>query len=73
MEPEGSLPSSQEAATSPYPELDTYSPHPSNPSLLTSILILFFHRRLGSPTHATCSVHLILPSSITLVKKLLNT
>jgi hypothetical protein len=31
MEPEGSLPCSQEAATSPYTEIDEPSPH--NPTL----------------------------------------
>jgi len=31
MEPEGSLPCSQESANGPYPEPDESSPHPSTP------------------------------------------
>jgi hypothetical protein len=30
MEPEGSLPCSQEPATDPYPESDESNPHPPN-------------------------------------------
>jgi len=32
MEPEGSLPCSQQLSTGPYPETDVWSPHFSNPT-----------------------------------------
>jgi hypothetical protein len=49
MEPEGSLPCSQEPATGHYPELHASSPHLSILFLLKSILILSSHLRLGLP------------------------
>ena len=48
MEPEGSLPHSQVPATSPYPEPARSSPYPH--TSWRSILILFFHLRLGLPS-----------------------
>jgi hypothetical protein len=46
MEPEGSLPCSQELATGPYPKPDQSSPyHP-----VLSILILCTHLRIGLPS-----------------------
>jgi hypothetical protein len=49
MEPESSLPHSQEPATCPYPEPAQHSlcPHPTS---WTYILILSFHLRLGLPS-----------------------
>jgi len=47
MEPEGSLPCSQQRATGPYPEPGEYGPH--FPTLSRSILILISHLRLGFP------------------------
>jgi hypothetical protein len=48
MEPEGSLPPSQEPSTGPYPEPDgSNSPHPIP---LRLILILSTHLRLGLPS-----------------------
>jgi hypothetical protein len=41
MEPEGSLPCSQQPATGPYPKPDASSPHPS--------FLISFHLRLGLP------------------------
>ena len=46
MEPEGSLPHSQQPVTCPYPELDLTSPCP-HPTSHRPILILFSHLRLG--------------------------
>jgi hypothetical protein len=50
MEPEGSLPCSQETSTGLYPEPDQSNPYPSHPLSLRSILILFTHLRLGLPS-----------------------
>jgi hypothetical protein len=50
MEPEGSLPCSQEPSTGPYPEPDRSSPYHPILSLLRSILILSTHLRLGLPS-----------------------
>jgi hypothetical protein len=49
MEPEGSLPCSQEPSTGPYPELDQ-SAHITQFYLSRCILILFTHLRLGHPS-----------------------
>jgi hypothetical protein len=49
MEPEGSLPCSQELSTGPYPEADRSSPYHPILSPLRSILILSTHLRLGLP------------------------
>jgi hypothetical protein len=49
MEPEGSLPHSQELATSPYPEPAQSSPCP-HPTSGRSVLILSSHLRLGLPS-----------------------
>jgi hypothetical protein len=48
MEPEGSIPCSQEPSTGPYPE--PYQSTPSHPIFLRSILILFTHLRLSIPS-----------------------
>ena len=49
MEPEGSLPHSQEPATCPHPK--PYWPRPSpHPTPRRSILIVSFHLRLGLPS-----------------------
>jgi hypothetical protein len=45
MEPEGSVPCSQDPATGPYPEPDESGPHHD----IVSTLILLFHPRLGLP------------------------
>jgi hypothetical protein len=47
MEPEGSLPYSQEPYTSPYPEPDISSPYHPHPISLRFILILSTQLRLG--------------------------
>jgi hypothetical protein len=49
MEPEGSLPHSQQPANCPYPEQDRTSLSPI-PLLEISILILSSHLRLGPPS-----------------------
>src|SRR5215470_16820915 len=49
MEPESSLPQSQEPATCPYPEPAQFSPCP-HPTSRRSILILSSHLRLGLPS-----------------------
>jgi hypothetical protein len=46
MEPEGSLPCSQEPSSGPYPEADWSSPYNLNLSLYITILMLFTHLRL---------------------------
>jgi hypothetical protein len=48
MEPEGSLPYSQEPSTGPYSEPD--QSNPSHPISLRSILILYTYLRLGLPS-----------------------
>jgi hypothetical protein len=48
MEPEGSLPCSQEPSTGPYPESDRSSPY--HPIFLRSIFILSNHLRLRLPS-----------------------
>jgi hypothetical protein len=49
MEPQVLLQISQEASTDPYAELDESSPH-SNHILVSYILILYTHLRLGPPS-----------------------
>jgi len=49
MEPEGSLPHSQELANCPYPKPEQSSPHPL-PIFWRSILKLASHQRLGIPS-----------------------
>jgi hypothetical protein len=49
MEPEGSVPNSQELSTCPYPKQDQSSPHNATPSL-RFILILSTHICLGLPS-----------------------
>ena len=49
MEPEGSLPHSQQLATCPYPKPDRSSPCP-HPTSLRPILILSSHLRLDLPS-----------------------
>jgi hypothetical protein len=48
MEPEGSLPCSQEPSTGPYPEPD--QSNPAHPISLRSILLLTTRLRLGLPS-----------------------
>jgi hypothetical protein len=50
MEPEGSLPSSQDLSTSTYPEPDQSSPQHSMLSLQRFTLMLSIHLRLGLPS-----------------------
>jgi hypothetical protein len=51
MEPEGSVPCSQEPSTGPYLESDESSSyHPILCLSLTAILMLSFHLRLGLPS-----------------------
>jgi hypothetical protein len=51
MEHKGSLPSSQEPATGPYREPDTFSPHlPTLFKSIRSILMLSSHQRLRPPS-----------------------
>jgi hypothetical protein len=50
MEPESSLPFSQEPSTRPCPEPDRSSPYYPILSLLRSILVLSIHLRLGLPS-----------------------
>jgi hypothetical protein len=50
MEPEGSLPCSQEPSTGPYTEPDQSNPYHTIRSLLRSISLLSTHLRLGLPT-----------------------
>jgi hypothetical protein len=75
MEPEGSLPSSQELSNCTYPELDQSSPQHSRPILKLSIHLCFglpsglfpsgfptnnLYTFFFSPIRATCPAHLIL-------------
>jgi hypothetical protein len=50
MEPEDSIPNSQELSTCSYPEPDQSSTHHPSPPLQRSILILSTHLRLGLPS-----------------------
>jgi hypothetical protein len=50
VEPEGSLPCSEEPSSSPYPEPDRSSPYHPNPISLRSTLILPTHLRLCLPS-----------------------
>ena len=50
MKTEGLLPNSQVPATCPYPELDNSSPGLPIPRFVRSILILYFHLSLGTPS-----------------------
>jgi hypothetical protein len=50
MEPEGSVPCSQEPFTSPYPQPYQSNPQPSHSISPRSILILSTHLRLGLPS-----------------------
>jgi hypothetical protein len=50
MEPEGSLPCSQEPSPGPYPEPDRSSPYHPILSLLRSVLLLSTHLRLRLPS-----------------------
>jgi hypothetical protein len=50
MEPEGSLPCSQEPSTGPYPEPDQSSPYHPILSLVRSILMLSTYLHLGLPS-----------------------
>jgi hypothetical protein len=50
MEPEGSIPNSQELSTCSYPEPDQSSPTSPHPTSPRSILILSTHLRLGLPS-----------------------
>jgi hypothetical protein len=59
MEPEGSIPCSQEPSTGPYPE--PYQSNPLHPISLRSILVLSTHLRLGLPSRL---FHSGMPTSI---------
>ena len=59
-----SLPHSQEAATCPYPKIDHFSPSLRNSASWKSILILFFHLRLGFPGFPTKTLYATLLSPI---------
>jgi hypothetical protein len=50
MEPEGSIPNSQELSACSYPEPDQSSPHHPHSISQRSIQILFTHLRLGLPS-----------------------
>jgi hypothetical protein len=50
MEPEGSIPNSQELSICSYPEPDQSSPHYPHPTSTRSISILSNHQSLGLPS-----------------------
>jgi hypothetical protein len=57
MEPEGSLQSSQDNSTGPYPEPDQSSPYYPVLFYLTSILILYSHLRPSHSGFTTKTLH----------------